>query len=97
MTEHRAEGTLITVNTEALLIDALAQLGVRSPERAARLRRARYEEGSFAGGLLTVARRRGPTLAIDLDGDPYIAMILSVDDLQDAVATVKGALRLRHR
>jgi hypothetical protein len=49
------------------------------------------------GGLLTVAQRRGPTLKIDLDGEPYVAMILSVDDPQDAVATIKGALRLRHR
>jgi hypothetical protein len=52
---------------------------------------------SNVGGLLTVAQRRGPTLAIDLDGDPYVAMILSVGDPQDAVATIKGALRLRHR
>jgi hypothetical protein len=49
------------------------------------------------GGVLTVAQRRGPTLAIDMDGDPYVAMILSVDDPDDAVAAIKGALRLRPR
>jgi len=34
LTEHRTDGILITVDTEALLIDALAQLGVRTRQPA---------------------------------------------------------------
>jgi hypothetical protein len=47
------------------------------------------------GGTMTAARRTGPTAVIDLDGDPYVRMTLSVPDPEDTVASIKGALRSR--
>jgi hypothetical protein len=47
------------------------------------------------GSTMTCAQRTGPTVVIDLDGDPYIRMTLSVADPEDTVAAIKGALRGR--
>ena len=49
------------------------------------------------GGTMMAAQRTGPVAVIDLDGDPYLRMTLSVPDPEDTVATIKGALRLRNR
>jgi hypothetical protein len=49
------------------------------------------------GGTMMAARRTGPTAVIDLDGDPYLRMTLSVPDPADTVAAITGALRLRNR
>jgi hypothetical protein len=49
------------------------------------------------GGTMTAARRTGPTAVIDLDGDPYIRMTLSVPDPDATVAAITSALRLRNR
>jgi hypothetical protein len=49
------------------------------------------------GSTMMAARRTGPTAVIDLDGDPYLRMTLSVPDPADTVAAIKGALRLRNQ
>lgn len=50
---------------------------------------------SSKGSTMMCARRRAPNLVVDLDGDPYIRMTLSVPDPQDTAATIKAALRPR--
>jgi hypothetical protein len=47
------------------------------------------------GSTMMCAKRTGSTAVIDLDGDPYIRMTLSVADADDTVAAIKGALRTR--
>jgi len=49
------------------------------------------------GGVMVCARQRAPTVVIDLDGDPFRRMTLSVPDPENTVATIKGALRLQGR
>jgi hypothetical protein len=58
----------------------------------------RHSGGNGGHGTnMTAARRTGPTAVIDLDGDPYVRMTLSVPDPEDTVAAIKAALRLRNR
>lgn len=46
------------------------------------------------GGSMMAAQRTGPTAVIDLDGDPFVRMTLSVPDPEDTVAAINSALRL---
>jgi hypothetical protein len=53
----------------------------------------RHQSGK--GTIMVCAHRRAPNVVIDLDGDPYIRMTLSVPDPGDTAAAIKGALRPR--
>ena len=76
-------------------LDHVRQAEVGRPVGRA-VKRHRGGRGGHGGNMMA-ARPTGPTAVIDLDGDPWLRMTLSVPDPEETVAAINGALRLRRQ